>query len=147
MHLKEMIDTRDEQEPIWVAYPPSKTFQVLVRPLAGRQSEFAEKARKVEWDEATMQKKVVIDEELYLKLFNAHVIADWKGLFVQDLKRLVLLEKPGKLRSFKEEVACDELSKLLLMQHSTAFSAFINRACVDIERFNEEREEAEKKSS
>ena len=35
LKLADIIDTRDEQPPIWVAYPGSKTFEVLARPIGG----------------------------------------------------------------------------------------------------------------
>ena len=147
MHLKDIINTDEEQDPIWVAYPDSETFQVLARPLGNRQAEYLEKSRKIEWDEPTMEKKVVFDEDLYQKLFSAQVIVDWKGLYITDLRSMVLLKGFKKLKGFKEEIACDEVSKMLLIKHSPAFFAFINRIAVDIERFNLEREEAEEKNS
>jgi len=71
IHLKDMIDTRLEQPPVWIAYPGSTTFQVLVRPLGNRQQEFVEKAQKIDWDTAHMARRVVVDQEQYLKLFCA----------------------------------------------------------------------------
>ena len=146
-HLADLIDTRLEQPPVWIAYPGSQTFQVLVRPLGNRREEFVEKAQKIDWDTAHMARRVVVDQEQYLKLFCAWVIVDWQGLTVADLRRLVLLAEPKKWRSLQGEIGCDEAARLLLMQHSPAFSAWINRVCVDVERFNAEREEDAKKKS
>lgn len=145
IHLADLIDTRLEQPPVWIAYPGSQTFQVLVRPLGNRREEFVEKAQKIDWDTAHMARRVVVDQEQYLKLFCAWVIVDWQGLTVADLRRLVLLAEPKKWRSLQGEIGCDEAARLLLMQHSPAFSAWINRVCVDVERFNAEREEDAKK--
>ena len=144
--LDDILDTREEQLPIWVAYPGSGTFQVLTRPLGRKQAEFVEAATEPQWDLATMQKRQVLNSEKYLQLFLDWVIVDWKGLTVKDLRRLVLLKDWKKLRRHKGEIGCDAKAKLLLMQFSPAFSAWINRVCLDIERFNAEREEdAEKK--
>ena len=147
MDLKEIIDTREDQEPIWVAYPDSKTFKVFVRPLGDRQDGFLKKSRDVKWDEAAMEQKVVFSEDTYRKEFGSYVIADWKGLHVEDLKRLVLLKSFRKIKKFKGAIACDEGSKTLLVKHSPSFWGFINRVTTDIERFNREREEAEEKNS
>jgi hypothetical protein len=146
LHLADLIDTRLEQPGIWVAYPGSKTFQVLVRPLGNRQQEFIEKAQRIEWDVAHMVKRTVLDGEQYLRLFCAWVIEGWRGLTGQDLARLVLLETPIKAR-LVPEIACDEAAKILLMRHSPAFNNWINQVTRDIERFNSERDEDTKKKS
>ncbi len=144
--LNDIIDVSEEQPPIWVAYAGSPTFTVLTRPLGCKQAEFIEAATEPQWDLATMQKRQVLNSEKYLDLFLAYVIVDWKGLTVTDLRRMVLLKDWKKIRLHKGDIACDALSKRLLMQFSPAFAAWINRVCLDIERFNAEREEeAEKK--
>jgi len=147
MDLKEIIDTRDDQAPIWIAYPDSTTFQVLIRPIGNKHKDFLEKSREVKWDEATMEQKVIFNDEIYTKLFSGHVIADWKGLHITDLKKLVLLKNFKKLAGFTGDIACDDAAKAMLMQYSPVFNVWINRVCMDIERFNREREEVEKKTS
>lgn len=145
--LSGVIDTRLEQPPIWLAYPGGESFEVAIRPLGDRQQEFIEQAQKIEWDMATMARKVVVDQEQYLQRFCAWVIADWRGLTVKDLRRLILLRDPREARRMSGEVPCEPAAKLMLMHHSPAFSAWLNRVCLDIERFNQEREkQAEKKS-
>jgi len=147
MNLQDIIDMDEDQAPLWIAYPNSITFQVLVRPLGNKQKEFLEKSREVKWNEAVMEQEVVFNEEKYIKLFSAHVIVDWKGLDVDVIKKLVLIKNFKKLRDVTGGIACDDTAKALLMKHSPAFSIWINRVCVDIERFNQEREEVEKKTS
>lgn len=146
IELAEIIDTRDEQPPIWVAYPASSTFRILVRPLGGKQQEFIRDATEPVWDLATMQKKQLLNNEKYLRLFGSYVIADWAGLAVDDLKRLVLLDNWQKVKSFTGEIGCDDISRQLLITWSPGFLTWLNRVTLDIERFNFEREEeAEKK--
>jgi len=146
MNLQDMIDTRQDQDPVWVAHPESDTFQVLIRPLADKNQEFSEKAQKIEWNEATFERRVVIDQEIYLKHFNEWVIVDWKGLYVEDLRKLVLLRNFRQIKKYKGEIACDPLSRLLLMIHSPPFSAWIKQKCIDIEFFNQERERESEKN-
>ncbi len=140
MDIKEIIDTCENPEPIWVAYPESKTFQVLLRPAGIKQEEFMEKARRIEWDEALMERRVVVDREAYLTLYNPHTIVDWKGLHVSDLRRLVLIKNFRKVMKFKDEIACDDTARMLLMQHSPLFSAWVKQTTRNIELFNAERE-------
>lgn len=147
VHLADIIDTRTQQPPVWIAYPGSETFQVLIRPLGNRQQEFIDTAQRIDWDLATMSKIVMVDQEQYLRLFCEWVIVGWQGLTITDLRRLVLLEDPKRFRGVSGEIGCDEAAKLLLMQHSPAFNAWINRKTRDIERFNLEREDALKKKS
>jgi hypothetical protein len=144
--LEDIIDTREEQPPVWVAYSGSKTFQVLTRPLGSKQAEFIALATETVWDRATMRKQQVLNNDTYMTLFLDWVIVDWKGLTVTDLRRLILLKDWKMARRHKGDIGCDAKAKLVLMKFSPAFAAWINRVCLDIERFNTEREEmAEKK--
>lgn len=144
LHLADLVDTRLEQPPVWVAYPASKTFHVLVRPLGNRQQEFIEAAQRIEWDTAHMVKRTVLDGEQYLKLFCGWVIEGWRGLTGHDLARLVLLDAPKKAR-LVPDIACDEAAKIILMRHSPQFNNWINQVTRNIELFNSEREEDSKK--
>lgn len=147
LHLADLIDTRDEQPPIWVAYPGSGTFKVLVRPIGGKQQEFVQAATEPQWDLATMQKRQVLNGEKYLELFGSYVVVDWQGLTVADLRRLVLIADWQKIKGHSGEIAFDAAARQLLMTWAPGFTAWLNRVTFDIERFNAEREaSAEKKS-
>ena len=145
VHLEDIIDTRPEPPPVWIAFPGSETFQVLIRPLGMRQEEFIDQARQIDWDTATMSRIVKVNQEQYLKVFCAWVIVDWQGLTLDELRKLVLILDFKKSRKTPGPVVCDAGAKLLLMQHSPTFSAWINKVIVDIERFNQERDEEFKK--
>jgi len=146
LNLADIIDTRDEQPPIWVAYPGSATFTVLVRPIGGKQQELMQAATEPQWDLAMMKKRQVLNAAKYLELFGSHVVVDWRGLTVADLRRLVLIDNWKKLKGFSGEIAFDATSRQLLMTWAPGFTAWLNRVTNDIERFNAEREaEAEKK--
>lgn len=146
LKLADIIDTRDEQPPIWVAYPGSKTFEVLARPIGGKHQEFVQAATELQWDLALMKKRPVLNGEKYQELFGDYVVVDWRGLTIEDLRRLVLIADWQKIKGFTGEIAFDKTSRQLLMTWSPGFTAWLNRVTFDIERFNLEREaEAEKK--
>ena len=144
--LHDIIDTRDEQPPIWIAYPGSTTFQVLLSPLGAKQQEFLEEATETKWQVASLKKVREVNQQKYLSLFTGWVIVDWQGLKLDDLKKLVLLKDPVKYKKMKGEIEYDAATALLLMTHGPAFSSWVNRKSLDIALFNAEREEeAEKK--
>jgi hypothetical protein len=146
LNLAELIDTREEQPPIWVAYPGSSIFKVLIRPIGGKQQEFIEAATEPQWDLTVMKKRQVLNSEKYLELFGNYVVVDWQGLTVADIRRLVLIKDWKKIKGFKGEIAFDKASRQLLLTWAPGFTAWLNRVTFDIERFNQERElEAEKK--
>jgi hypothetical protein len=145
LKLADFIDTREELPPIWVAYPGSDTFQILVRPLASRHQDMIQEATEPRWETGLMRKKMVLNQDKYLELFAAHTIADWRGLKPIDLNRLIPLADPKKIRRQTGEVACDAASKLLMLRHSAGFSAWMNRVVFDIELYNNERAEGIKK--
>lgn len=144
--LHDIIDRCEDQPPIWVAYPGSESFKVLIRPLGRRQAEFVEAATEPQWELATMIKRQTLNHDKYLQLFLDWVVMDWEGLTVAVLRRLVLLHNWHLLKQFQGEIGCDDQGKLLLTRFSPAFAIWVNRVCLDVERFNAEREaEAEKK--
>ncbi len=146
LQLADIIDTNDGL-PIWVVYPGSKTFEVSARPLGRKQEEFIEAATELKWDTATLTKKQVVDWEKYRQLFVDWVIVDWKGLTVDELRKIVRLKDWKKLKKFKGEIGCDDKAKIMLMSWSPQFATWINQISRNIELYNAEREaEAEKKS-
>jgi len=106
LKLADIIDTRDEQPPIWVSYPGSRTFRVLVRPIGCKYQEFVQAATELKWDLAEMKKRPEINGEKFRELFGAYVVVDWQGLTVEDLRRLVLIdfEKWQEIKGFKGEI-------------------------------------------
>lgn len=144
--LHDIIDTGEDQAAIWVAFPGPGDFKILVRPLGRRQAEFVEAATEPQWDLGSMIKRPVLNHDKYLELFLPWVVVDWSGLTVEVLRRLVLLKVSKQLLLFKGEIGCDNEALMLLTRWSPAFSIWVNRVCLDVERFNREREEeAEKK--
>lgn len=144
--LLDIIDPCEEQPPIWVAYPGPGAFKVLIRPLGRKQAEFVEEATEPQWDLATMIKRQTLNHDKYLQLFVHWVVVDWQGLTVDVLRRLVLLHNWHLLKGFQGCIGCDPQAKLLLARFSPAFSIWINGVCLNVERFNAEREaEAGKK--
>ena len=144
--LNNMIDTRPKPDPVWVAYPGSKTFQVLVRFLGNRNQEFIKAAQEVVWDKGTMTRIVEMNPDTYAKLFCDFVIVDWRGLTFKDLRILVLIENIKEARKqLKGDIPCDEGSKLLLFKNSPSFNAWIRAVSKDVETFNEQREQAAEK--
>lgn len=146
MHIKDIIDTRPDPAPAWVAYPGSRTFQVLARPIGNRLQEFTEQAQEIDWDTATMTRVIKTNQEKFARLFCDWVIVDWKGLAFEDLRRLILIKDMKLARDLSGPIACDEDARLLLFKHSQAFNTWIRSVANDVERFNQEREDqAEKK--
>ncbi len=142
LRIEDIIDTREVQEPITVAFPGLEGFSIQVRPLLpGVMESFIEQARTPKWDEATLEQRMVVDKEKYAALFTDHVIAGWKGLDKTALMSLVLLNKKTlkNLKSMKGEIECDPKSKQMLYLYSPAFMMFTDRVAVDSARFNEER--------
>lgn len=145
--LADLIDTRTTLPAVPVKYPASATFTVLVRPIASQLAEIVEEASYWEWDLEQMKKVKKLDQTRYLQLLGARAIANWSGLGAADLKRLVVIKNPKQLWKLgKAEIPFDGAARDLLLMHSPAFRAWIERLIVDIEHYNAERgAEAEKK--
>lgn len=146
MQLAELIDTRETLPPVWIAYPGSVTFRVLVRPVASRLQEIVNSATELQWDMSIMRQKPVVNQDKYTQLLGHAAIESWEGLTGKDLRRLVPLTDPKIVRSAgRNEIAFDEKARALLLRHSVPFRSWIEQKAVDIERYNIEREEQSEK--
>jgi hypothetical protein len=140
--LADLIDTREEQPPVLIAFPGSSTFKVQVRPMGNRHQEFIQQATEPVWDEALMKKTMVLNQEVYLQLFGAHVVVGWQGLMVPELRRLVMIADFKKMRKFaKGEIAFDDEARRILVTWSPLFKTWLQNVSFNIELLNREREE------
>lgn len=137
--LKDLIDTSHKPQPSWVPFMGTN-WQLYLRPLKPeKQQEMVKAAREVVYNDVEMKRETQVAEDKYNELLAAWVIVDWKGLKTSDLTHLVLCNHPEQVIKYQNEVECTSEAKALLLKHSTAFSSWLARKCIDMAAFNEAR--------
>lgn len=107
-------------------------FIVRIR-YQGRQAirELAKKATVYSLDQ-NMQKTEKLDIDLFNKLFVGACIVGWKGLTMENLSKLVLIEQPEDLT---EEVPFSVENAEFLITSSEVFDKFVNATAHDLDAF------------
>ena len=127
---KLLVDTKSA----WVDYPGLNGFEVHVAALSRpeliklRKSCITQRLNR-----KTKQLEEELNEDKFVMLFAKAVILDWKGLTIDNLSHLVLINTEGvgkdDLLEYSEENA------EMLLTNSTEFDNWINEVVFDIDNF------------
>lgn len=104
-------------------------------------SKIFEESKKIVWDKRDHTKKEEIDVDAFYKKMIDRVLVGWRGLKASTLAKLI----PIKITDPDIEIEFTPENALILLQNAYDFDMFIQRIVTDIEKFNAEQFEAEKK--
>ena len=131
MQLKNlMVDTKA----VWIDFPGLDGFSVEVVNLSRKElAGLRKKCTSTKFDRKTRQAVEDINEELFVKEFTASVIKGWKGLTMEHLETLLLVDV-SKEDPKKELVYTTENAETLVSS-STEFDSWLNEVVFDLEHF------------
>ena len=78
-----------------------------------------------------------LDEEKFVEEFAKATIKDWKGLTLEHLETLVLVDISSKDAS--EEVEYTKENAQVLVSESTEFDSWLNEVVFDLDNFRSKR--------
>ncbi len=131
MDLKKlMVDTKAA----WIDFPGLKGFEVEVANLSRKElTGLRKKCTSTKFDRKTRQALEVLDEEKFVTEFTKSVVKNWKGLTLEHLETLILVdisgEDAGKELEFTKENA------ETLVSSSTEFDTWLNEVVFDLDNF------------
>ena len=131
MDLKKlMVDTKAA----WIDFPGLKGFEVEVANLSRKElTGLRKKCTSTKFDRKTRQALEVLDEEKFVTEFTNSVVKNWKGLTLEHLETLILVdiseEDPSKELEFSKENA------ETLVSSSTEFDTWLNEVVFDLDNF------------
>lgn len=136
MELKSMlIDSKSA----WVDFAGFDGFSVEVVNLSRKE---LQKLRKscftTTFDRKTRLPEDKFDEDKFVTLFAAKTIKNWKGLKLEYLEALILVDLKGKDKN--EELPYSEENAEVLVSQSTEFDNWLNEVVFDLEFFRDESE-------
>jgi len=131
MDLKQlMVDTKA----VWVDFPGLEGFKVEVANLSRKElTGLRKKCTTTKFDRKTRQAVEELDEEKFIIEFTNSVIKNWKGLTLEHLETLLLVDISNQ--DAKKELDYSEENAETLVSSSTEFDTWLNEVVFDLDNF------------
>lgn len=131
MDLKKlMVDTKA----VWMDFPGLSGFEVQIANLSRKELTGLRKRCTVQkFDRKTRQVVESLDDEKFVREFAIATVKNWKGLTIQHLETLLLIDTDGK--NPEEPVTYSEENAEILVSSSTEFDSWLNEVVFDLDNF------------
>jgi hypothetical protein len=131
MELKKlMINTKA----VWVDFPGLSGFEVEVANLSRKElTGLRKKCLSSKFDRKTRQVVETLDEEKFIVEFTRAVVKNWRGLKLEHLETLLLIDTEGQDMSKELEFSQDNAE--VLVSQSTEFDTWLNEVVFDLDNF------------
>jgi len=131
MDLKKLVvDTKS----VWIDFPGLKDFSVEIANLSRKELNGLRKRCTVQkFDRKTRQVVESLDEDKFVKEFTSSTIKNWKGLTLEHLETLLLINTEGQDMSKEVEYTSDNAE--ILVSSSNEFDSWLNEVVFDLDNF------------
>jgi U3 small nucleolar ribonucleoprotein component len=131
MELKKlMVDTKE----VWVDFPGLSGFSVKVANLSRKElNKLRKRCITQKFDRKSRQVVEELDEEKFVKEFSIAVVKDWKGLKLEHLETILLINTDGQ--DMSKELEYSEDNAEILVSQSTEFDTWLNEVVFDLDNF------------
>jgi hypothetical protein len=143
MDLKKLVV---DSKAVWVDFPGLPGFQVEVANLSRKELNSLRKRCTVQkFDRKTRGVMESLDEEKFVKEFTSSTVRNWKGLTLEHLETLILIDTDGQDLSKEVEYTSDNAE--VLVSQSTEFDTWLNEVVFDLDNFRTGSKTAGNKSA
>jgi hypothetical protein len=131
MDLKKlMVDTKA----VWVDFPGLEGFKVEVANLSRKElTALRKRCTTTKFDRKTRQAVEDLDEEKFVTEFTLAVVKNWKGLTLEHLETLLLVDISDQ--DPKKELEYNEENAETLVSSSAEFDTWLNEVVFDLDNF------------
>jgi len=131
MDLKQlMVDTKA----VWIDFPGLPGFEIEVANLSRKElTGLRKKCTIQKFDRKTRAAVETLDEDKFVTYFSRACIKNWKGLTLEHLETLLLIDIGAK--DPKSELAFSEDNAETLVSSSTEFDTWLNEVVFDLDNF------------
>lgn len=137
-----MVDSKSA----WVSFPGLSGFEVEVVNLSRKElSGLRKRCTTQKFDKKTRAMIETLDEDKFVTEFSGAVINNWKGLTLEHLQSLMLVDT-GK-KELSTEVPYSAENAEILVNNSTEFDNWLNEVVFDLENFRSRAERTSNKTS
>lgn len=125
-----MVDVKE----VWIDFPGLSGFSVKVANLSRKElTNLRKRCTSQKFDRKTRQLTETLDEERFVTEFSSSVVKGWKGLTLEHLETLLLIDTDGK--DLSEELPFNEENAEVLVSSSTEFDTWLNEVVFDLDNF------------
>ena len=131
MDLKKLVvDTKS----VWIDFPGLSGFSVEVANLSRKELNGLRKRCTVQkFDRKTRQVVETLDEEKFVTEFTKSVVKNWKGLTLEHLETILLINTEGQDMSKELEYTPENAE--VLVSSSNEFDTWLNEVVFDLDNF------------
>ena len=131
MELKKlMVDSKA----VWIDFPGLSGFSVEVANLSRKElTALRKRCTSQKFDRKTRQLVETLDEDKFVSEFAEASIKNWKGLTVEHLETLLLIDTDGQDPSAEVEFSKDNAE--VLVTNSSEFDTWLNEVVFDLDNF------------
>ena len=131
MELKKlMVDSKS----VWVDFPGLSGFSVEVANLSRKElTGLRKKCTAQKFDKKTRQIMDELDEDKFVSEFAKVTVKNWKGLTLEHLETLLLIDMGSEDPSKELEYTLDNAETLV--SSSTEFDTWLNEVVFDLDNF------------
>ena len=131
MDLKKLVV---DSKAVWVDFPGLAGFSVEVANLSRKELNSLRKRCTVQkFDRKTRGVVESLDEEKFVKEFTKATVRNWKGLTLEHLETLILIDTDGQDLTKEVEYSTDNAE--VLVSSSTEFDTWLNEVVFDLDNF------------
>ena len=132
MELKKlMVDTKS----VWMDFAGLPGFSVEVANLSRKElTSLRKRCTSQKFDRKTRQLMEDVDEDKFIKEFTKSSVKNWKGLTVEHLSTLMLIDTN---KASAEEIPYSVDNAEVLVANSTEFDTWLNEVVFDLENFRD----------
>lgn len=125
-----MVDTKA----VWIDFPGLKGFEIEVANLSRKElTGLRKKCTSTKFDRKTRQAVENLDEDKFVTEFTNSVIKNWKGLTLEHLETLILVDIDGQ--DPKKELEYSKDNAETLVSSSSEFDTWLNEVVFDLDNF------------
>ena len=134
MELKKlMVDSKS----VWMDFPGLEGFSVEVANLSRKElTGLRKRCTTNKFDRKTRQLTESLDEDKFVSEFAKGVIKNWKGLSIEHLETLLLIDTENQ--DPNAEVEYSEENAEVLVTNSSEFDTWLNEVVFDLDNFRTE---------
>ena len=125
-----MVDSKS----VWIDFPGLSGFSVEVANLSRKElTNLRKRCTSQKFDRKTRTLMEELNEEKFVVEFSEASIKNWKGLTLEHLETLILIDSGDQDPS--TEVEYSQENAEVLVQNSTEFDTWLNEVVFDLDNF------------
>tara|TARA_B100000965_G_scaffold358677_1_gene338230 strand:+ start:192 stop:644 length:453 start_codon:yes stop_codon:yes gene_type:complete len=133
MELKQLVV---DSKAMWIDFAGLDGFSVEIANLSRKElTGIRKKCTTSKFNRKSRQLEETLDDDKFVVEFTKGTIKNWKGLTLEHLETLLLIDTKGKDKT--EEVPYSRENAEILVSQSTEFDTWLNEVVFDLENFRD----------